>query len=120
MAVKMTKADWIDKGKKLFGEDQMKWEFVCPGCGHVQKVDDFKQYKDHGAHPASAYQECIGRYTGGASWTYGGKTGKLPKGGPCDYAGYGLLRISPVTVVDEDGKEILAFAFNEGDKTEVP
>lgn len=103
----MTKEEWLAEGKKRFGEDMMKWKFECPGCGHIQAVEDFRQYKEKGADPNDAYQECIGRYADGKSWMYGhpAKTG-----GPCDYAGYGLLRISPITVID-NGKETLSFAF---------
>ena len=106
--VKMTKEAWLTKGKELFGPDMTIWEFVCPGCGHIQKVEDFRQFKDRGASPDSAYCECIGRYSGGKSWA----NDKASKPGPCDYAGYGLLRISPVIVIDGD-KEIHCFAFNE-------
>ncbi len=106
--ITMTKAEWMAKGKELFGEDYMEWRFVCPGCGHIQAIKDFKPYKEQGADPNSATCECIGRYSGGKSWM----TGKPKKpNGPCDYAGYGLLRISPITVVEEDGKEIHSFAF---------
>jgi hypothetical protein len=109
----MTEAEWMKKGKELFGEDMLKWRFVCPGCGCIQSVEDFRQYKDKGADPSSAYCECLGRYIGGSSWMYD----KRKKGVRCDYAGYGLLRISPVTVIDDDGKEIKCFAFDEGEKT---
>ena len=107
--IKMTFKEWVEKGEKLFGKDMLKWEFVCPGCGHVQKVEDFRQYKDKGAKPDNAYCECIGRYSGGKSWM----NDKQSKPGPCDYAGYGLLNICPVLVVKDDGKEVSSFAFNE-------
>ncbi len=82
---------------------------VCPGCGHIQAVEDFRQYKDQGAGPNSATCECIGRYSDGKSWT---NDNPRKNGGPCDYAGYGLLRISPVTVMDGE-KVIRSFAFAE-------
>ena len=107
--ITMTKDEWLAKGKELFGEDFTKWRFVCPGCGHVQAVEDFRQYKDQGADPTSATCECIGRYGGGKSWT---DDNPRKTGGPCDYAGYGLLRISPVTVIDSE-KTIRSFAFAE-------
>ena len=102
----MTKEEWIGKGKQLFGDNFEEWRFVCPGCGHIQSVGDFRIFKDRGATPESAREECIGRYTGGRSWMLG------EGGSPCDYAGYGLLRISPVEVVD--GEEVFhCFAFDE-------
>jgi hypothetical protein len=109
---RITKKEWVAKGTQLFGENVQQWQFVCPGCGHVQKITDFKPFKNQGATPGSVYSECIGRYTGGKSWA----NSKDLKGGPCDYAAYGLLNICPVIVVDDDGKEIKAFAFNEAGK----
>jgi hypothetical protein len=108
--ITMTKDEWLAEGKKRFGPDMKKWKFVCPGCGHIQAVEDFAQYKDSGATPESATRECIGRYSGGKSWFETPK--KKLKDGPCDYAGYGLFRISPVTVVDGE-KKIMSFAFAE-------
>lgn len=105
----MTKEEWLAKGKRLFGEDMLKWRFVCPGCGHIQSVEDFRQYKDQGAHPNSATTVCIGRYIGGKSWF---NDNPRKSGGPCDYASYGLLCICPVKVIDGD-KEIWSFAFDE-------
>ncbi len=104
----ITKEEWNKRGIELFGTDRGKWRFVCPGCGHIQAVEDFRPHKEKGASPASAYCECIGRYIGGKSWM----NDKSSKPGPCDYAGYGLFRISPVTVIDGD-KKIDSFAFDE-------
>jgi len=107
--ITMTKEEWMAKGKELFGENFEEWKFVCPGCGHVQTIADFRQYKDQGSSPNSATCECIGRYSGGKSWFF---DNLRRTGGPCDYAGYGLLCISPITVLDGD-KEIHSFAFAE-------
>jgi len=104
----MTKEESMAKGKQLFGENMMKWRFICPGCGHIQAVEDFKPYKDKGVTPDSARNECIGRYAGGKSWM----NDKQSKLGPCDYAGYGLFNICPVKVVDDQG-EHWCFAFDE-------
>ena len=111
---KMTKEDWLKKGRELFGTDETKWRFICPGCHCVQSVEDFRQFKSQGADPGSAYCECLGRYTGGSSWTYD----KQKEGTRCDYAAYGLFNISPVTVIDEfTKKETSCFAFDEGENT---
>jgi hypothetical protein len=102
----MTEAEWRAEGTRRFGPDYFKWRFVCPGCSNVAAVEDFKQYKDKGADPNSATCECIGRYSGnGADWAKGTK--------PCNYAGYGLLRFSPVLVIREDGHETHCFGFAE-------
>lgn len=69
--IKMTHEEWVAKGKALFGDDMLKWKFVCPGCGHVQTPEDFRAFKDKGATPDSARNECIGRYTTGGSWIEG-------------------------------------------------
>jgi len=101
--VKISVAEWLRQGAELFGEDFMKWRFVCPACKNIATVEDFKAFKDKGATPNSATQNCIGRYSGG-NWGKGTK--------PCDYAAYGLFHLSPVIVVQENGNEIQAFAFD--------
>jgi len=45
---------------------------------------------------------------GGKSWA---NDNPRKTGGPCDYAGYGLLRISPVIVIDGE-RSIYSFAFD--------
>jgi hypothetical protein len=104
----MTVLEWRQLGIKLFGVEEDEWRFVCPGCGHVQAIKDFRPYATQGATPDSARQECIGRYTGGRSWLFDGGPG------PCDYAGYGLFGLSPVVVVKPDGKEVQCFHFDDG------
>lgn len=106
--IHMTHDEWLARGKELFGENSLQWRMVCPGCGHVQTPNEFRPFKDRGATPDSARQECIGRYTGGRSWAYDGGEG------PCDYAAYGLFGIAPVKVTTPDGKEHSCFAFDDG------
>lgn len=97
----LEKVDWLLEGERRFGPDQMKWKFQCPACKAEHSVEEFRPFKDKGALASSAYQECIGRYTGGRS-------------GPdkCDWASYGLFH-GPCFVVAEDGKKIPVFAFAE-------
>ena len=104
MAQRMTKEEWLAKGKELFGDDMFQWKFICPNCGHVQSIEDFRQYKDKGANPNSAYQSCIGRYMDGEVGTLGDKKS------PCNYAASGLIMLAPIIVVDGDS-ETHAFAF---------
>ena len=109
MVTTMTLEEWKAKGTALFGENVLAWKFVCPVCGHVQTPADFEPHQIKGASPASAYQECIGRYTGVGEFREKGQ-------GPCNYAGYGLFKLSPVriTIDAEAGpKEFHAFAFAE-------
>jgi hypothetical protein len=96
---------WRAKGRELFGEDPMKWRFVCPSCKHVASVQD---WKDAGAPGNAAAFSCVGRWKGGDD-----KKTFRGEGGPCFYAGGGLFAINPVTVIDPDGKRHQVFAFDE-------
>lgn len=109
-----TKKEWLKKGKKLFGDDMLKWKFVCPSCGNVQSAMDFKRYKNKGATPSDTYFKCIGRFRK--------KCHKFLDGGnkkPCDYTSGGLLCISPISVTDEQGEVHSAFEFFEPVKESV-
>lgn len=107
---KYTLAEWRAKAADLFGDDFMKWKFVCPVCGHVAAVQD---WKDAGATARAAAFSCVGRWAGANPMTTKGDIG--PNGikgkGPCNYAGGGLFQLNPVVVVDPDGHETKAFAF---------
>lgn len=96
--------DWFTKGARLFGPNTIDWKFVCPVCGNVAAIGDFQQYAARGSTPNSATCECIGRYTGEKP-TVDAK--------PCDYAGYGLFKISPIRVTLGNGKIAHSFAFAE-------
>ena len=100
---KLTEADWIAEGTKLFGPDRMKWKFVCPSCKHVASAED---YKAVGAPSGVVAFSCIGRYDG--------KHMEVPlfsKKGPCNYAGGGLFPLNPVIVTCADGHEEHLFEF---------
>ena len=107
-----TLSEWRAKAIELFGEDFMKWKFVCPICGHVATVQD---WKDAGAPAKSAAFSCVGRWVGANPEIVKGDIG--PNGikgkGPCNYAGGGLFQLNPIVVVDPDGHEMKAFAFAE-------
>lgn len=116
---RMTHDEWTAEGKRRFGEDYMLWRFRCPVCGHTAAVQDFEQYKDRGATPDSATSECIGRYTGNVRAAINlfdadrAKQDATRPEQPCNYAGYGLIRISPVIVNLDHGHERHCFAFAE-------
>ena len=99
----MTYEEWKAEGTKRFGGDMLQWRFVCPSCGHVAKVDDWKQA---GAPEGAVAFSCVGRWRGGDD-----KKSFRNNGGPCFYTGGGLFKINPVRVVHIDGKEHNLFAF---------
>lgn len=91
-------AEWTAEGVRLFGENQMLWKFVCPSCGHVASV---QEWKDVGASERHVAFSCVGRWMETKIALFG-------KPGPCDYAGGGLFRLNPVHIV---GREDNVFQF---------
>ncbi len=94
----ITAEKWHKQGESLFGPDEMKWRFVCPACGHVASVQD---YKDAAAPQGAVGFSCIGRFLPDPREAFGSGPG------PCNYAGGGLIRLNPV---DVDGHRMFAFA----------
>ena len=109
--MRYTQKQWLQKGTELFGDDYLNWKFVCPACGKVSSIKDFKEYTEG---LDAAFLNCIGRHNGkgkmpntdgyqekyGCNWTAGGLFKTLLKGH---------------VVIFEDGKEIDVFPFYEGD-----
>lgn len=95
--------EWLKEGKQLFGEDTIQWVFVCPSCGHVTKVED---WKEAGAPEEAVAFSCVGRWQGAD----GTNTFKK-SGGPCNYAGGGLFGLNPVKVQAPNGKSHDVFEF---------
>lgn len=108
----MTHEQWLNKAVRLYGEDPLKWKFKCPVCETVQTGQDFI---DQGATKddvrTSIAVECVGRWMPEKQKAFDNRTGKIKKGEPCNYAGYGLLKLNPVAVEFEDGKIFHAFDF---------
>lgn len=95
--------EWEREGTKLFGPDRMEWSFVCPVCGHVAKVMD---WRDAGAPDSAVAFSCVGR------WIEGPKDAFRRDGeGPCSYAGGGLFKLNPINVVHADGHGAAMFDF---------
>jgi hypothetical protein len=94
----MTEAEWNAEGERLFGPDQLKWKFVCPACGHIASVQD---WKDAGAKSEAAAFSCVGRWLAWCRDAF--ESGP----GPCNYAGGGLFRLNPVHVGEH---QVFAFA----------
>lgn len=100
-----TLEEWQVEAVRRFGEDGTRWKFVCPVCRHIASVEDYQKYASSGATEQSATQKCIGRYTGAGEFKKAGQ-------GPCNYAGYGLFRLSPIRITLPDRKEpVHCFAF---------
>jgi hypothetical protein len=102
MTVHISAADWKKAAKERYGDNPLLWRFRCPSCGHVASVGD---WKSAGANEGAIAFSCVGGWTGGRDAF--GKEGA----GPCNYAGGGLFRISPILVTDEDEHEHLVFDF---------
>lgn len=101
----MTLAEWRAEGARRFGDRIGNWKFVCPSCGHIASVND---YVDAKANDGAIGFSCIGRFLppGSARQAFGPLGG-----GPCNYAGGGLLAINPIRVLTEDGETQRMFAF---------
>lgn len=109
-ADEITVEEWEAIGKRLYGEDKMKWAFKCPNCGHKQTVEDFRPFKDKGAQPDTALFSCIGRWMP-SEGTLGNKKQ------PCNYTLGGLFKLSSRVVVTPDGKRFGAFMFADEETT---
>lgn len=95
-------AEWRAEGMKRFGQDEMKWRFRCPCCGHIATGED---YEAAGAPQNAIGFSCIGRWIGAKRQSLGGRGP-----GPCDYAGGGLFRLGPVEV-EHLGDRVRMFEF---------
>ena len=92
---KLTQAELLSEARERFGDDPLKWAFVCPSCGDIANGEDFRAaLKEHPRKHRSGKeviasdivgQECIGRTLGALSkrQTYSGRG--------CDWVAYGLF-----------------------------
>jgi hypothetical protein len=104
----LTYDEWVVEGTRRFGADRMQWRFVCPSCGYVASGQD---WKDAGAPEGAIGYSCVGRYTGSEKKLFD------RSGGPCDYAGGGLIGLNPVRVaVGGKAYDVFAFAGEEGEE----
>jgi len=99
----LTHEQWKAEAQRRFGVDHLDWRFVCPACGHVSSVRD---WRDAGAPVNAAASSCVGRWLPSQREAFGEGPG------PCNYAGDGLFKLNPVTV-EHDGKTFQMFAFAE-------
>lgn len=95
----ITKAQWEETGRRLFGEDQTRWRFVCPACGNEHSIAELREQltEEERARLRGRFaieSECIGRY--------------LRDRVDCDWCAYGLIS-GPLLVVDGEHR---TFAFD--------
>lgn len=99
-STELTLSQWKQLGEKLFGNDPMDWQFVCPSCNTVISVRD---YKTVGAPESAVGYACIGRYLPNKRDAFGGESkNKNAERSPCNYTGAGLININPVCVIPDD------------------
>jgi len=96
----MTLEEWRAEAVQRFGEDVDDWAFICPVCRRVQCT---REYRDAGAPPEAVAFSCIGRWMKAGPFAGDNSNG-------CNYAGGGLIRLNPVTVVSDEGAQ-MAFDF---------
>lgn len=102
---KLTQEELLAEAVARFGDDPMGFKFQCPNCDDVASLQEFR---DAGADPGRAGQECIGRHLGALSRAAGSVEAYRRGGGRgCDWAAYGLFH-GPWEIV----------LPAEGDKTE--
>lgn len=99
----ITVKEWQEEARRRFGPDILKWKFVCPSCGHVASIKD---WRDAGAEEGEIAFSCVGRHSKQINDAFTGKR-------PCNYAGGGLFRFNPVTVVYPNGQVTVIFEFAE-------
>lgn len=102
--VQMTADQYFALAESRFGKDTNDWKFICPSCGTVISVAD---YKNAGAPQGAIGFSCIGRYLPKCNEAFGG-----PGSGPCNYTNGGLFNIAPV-IISNDGKQTPFFALAE-------
>lgn len=66
--------------RRFPGKKPIDWAFQCPNCGDIATP---RHFRDIGAHPRSAGQECIGRH-----WRR--QEDGVMRG--CDWTAYGVVR----------------------------
>ena len=99
-----TLAEWQAEGERRFGPDMLTWKFVCPNCGNVAAIREFKPYRHLGADANAATSACIGLYRGV----------KEGEARPCRYSAWGPgPRLCTVRVLIDERSTVPAFAFAE-------
>jgi hypothetical protein len=106
--VKQSHEEWKAEAIQRFGENPDNWAFVCPACGHVATISNFKFL---GEAADSAAQQCIGRVNSRGMKPADAKSNEYG----CDWAAFGLFGTlgKGRTVEFPDGTTIEVFDFAE-------
>lgn len=105
--VKLTHAEWVAAAKERYATSD-DVAFVCPVCKHRQTYREVRALcvDDQRASQFAGFS-CIGRLLPREQTSDAFSS----QPGPCSYAGGGLLRINPIAVVFDDGRESRFFDF---------
>lgn len=104
MSTRVSESEWRAAAIDRYGEKPSAWKFRCPVCKHVAAVEDWETAK---APEGAIAFSCIGRYLPGEANDAFARKQKAP----CNYAGGGLFKLNPITVVDSAGREHSMFDF---------
>ena len=104
-----TREEWYAEAVRRFGDSSKDWKFKCPACGYVASTREWILF---GAPREEIAVSCVGRWMRPSECQDAFSDGP----GPCNYAGYGLIRINPVRVHAE-GTVHQVFDFAEGNPT---
>lgn len=88
---RFTKQQYFDELIEKHGSFKDNWAFVCPKCGNVQTIAEFK---DHDIDPNNVNYACIGRYVEGRG---------------CDFVIDKLVGNHPLEVIMDDQTIALSF-----------
>src|ERR1700685_345399 len=100
--MRITHEDWLKEGAKRYGEDRKQWKFKCPLCKTITIV---QEWIDAGEPRMIAFS-CIGRTKEKRRDAFA-----IGKKGPCNYAGGGLFRLNPITIIQKNGESEDVFDF---------
>jgi hypothetical protein len=105
--LKITRDEWLARGKQLFGEDFKQWKFVCPVCSTPQSINDLLAAGVKNEVVANYIGfSCIGRFTEAKAHKKND-----PPGAGCDWTLGGFFSIHKVEVTDDQGKVHPVFEF---------
>jgi len=88
---RITKQQYFDELIEKHGSFKDNWACVCPKCGNVQTIAEFK---DHDIDPNNVNYACIGRYVEGRG---------------CDFVIDSLVKNHPLEVIMDDQTIALSF-----------
>jgi len=46
--VELSKEEWLEKGRELYGKDMEDWKFKCPNCGRIQSASSIREQMKKG------------------------------------------------------------------------